>query len=818
ALLVGAAGTAALWKVSAVPTTASLMALYIWTGLLASVVVTQFWVQLGEQMDVGQAKRAYPVVASGAMLGATVGSALAGAALRFEAPRFLLALAAVLFAVAAILPAFVRNDVVVTAPEPAAVDAEAPGLREMRADPYLQRILWLALIGPIIGMGVDFIFKSIVTREVGRAELGPFFARYNTIVNATALVFQVTIAPRLLQSLGVVRNLCLLPASLGLVAAGVSGTAALPAALLLRGTDGVLRHSLHRSATEILFLPLAPATRGALRGLAESIGQRGGQVLGSVLILAALAFGASPRQLSAGVAVLCAVWLFGYLDLQRHYLERFRAQLRALSTGEDAGVPELDLQSLETLVATLSASNDGEVIAALDLLATYDRTRLVSPLILYHPSALVVLRALQLFDGVARDDVQAIRRRLLDHTDPTVRATALRAYVANGGDRAVVRKRLQTDPSSLVRTTALVLWMGGDDTPEQELRELVADLVSLPDEASRLAVASTLAELPMRVIVPVARGLLTDATSAVRRQVARTLSTEPTVDGIPLLTELLALPDCRAAARAGLLALGAPALDHLARTLEDSTSSPAVRRHLPRTLSRFGTERAATVLVEQLMREEDGRLVNNILRGLGRLRADHPEVPVDQRALVTVAERFLHRMIELLVYQVAYDLGGAADPEDLLGPLIAEERQHALERVFRVLQIIETREEFASLHAALTGDVDGARAGAREVLGHVLDGPFRDALLAMTDGIPAVEQLRVAAAAWPLPIADVALAAAQREDDGSSLSLDTPALAAVTDALCADSSAILSSVARYHLGRPKVSATTLPVETPRAAG
>jgi ATP:ADP antiporter, AAA family len=817
ALALGAVGTAVLWRFVVAPSTTSLMALYIWTGLLASAVVTQFWVLLGGQMDVAQAKRAYPLVAAGGMLGATIGSLLAAAALQFGGPHILLPLAAVMFACAAGLPAFVMRDAVVSAALPGATDI-APDLREIRRDPYLKRILALALFGPVIAMGIDFIFKSLVSREVPRAELGPFFARYNTLVNAAALVFQVTLAPRLLQSFGVVRNLCFLPASLGVVAAGVAGTMALPAALILRGTDGVLRHSLHRTATEILFLPLSPATRSALRGLAESIGQRGGQVLGALLIMAAIAVGASPRHLAIGVALLCGLWLFGYVRLQTHYLERFRAQLRALSTSDDVTVPALDLQSLETLVATLSSSIDGEVLAALDLLAIYQRTHLVSPLILYHPSTPVVLRALPLFDGNARDDVQLLRRRLLEHGDPAVRAAALRSIMASGGDRAVVRRVLGSDVSPSVRSTALVLWLGTGDTPADELAEVVAELVSLPDEASRLAVASTLGELPARVMSAVARGLLHDASPGVRREVARTLAVAPTPDRIELLTELLAQPDCRADARAGLLILGSPALEHLARALGAPETPAALRRHLPRTLSRFGTERAAAVLVGQLACEENDRLVDKILRGLGRLRADHPECRVDRPALIAIQERFLQRMVELLAYRVGHELMGAPDNGDLLGPLIVEEQQHALERVFRMLQILETREDFASLHAALTGYVPSARANARELLGYVLDGPFRDALLAMTDAIPGLDQLQTAAAARPFPTAAAVLAAAAQQTKAEAPTPPKGDLwSDVVEAMCGDSSVILASVARYQFRRRDPEGPTAPGGL-RAAG
>ena len=127
-------------------------------------------------------------------------------------------------------------------------DDERPGLAAVWADPYLKRLLVVATIGPIVAMAVDFAFKSIVSQTVPRADLGPFFARYNAVVNGVALAVQLALAPRLLQSVGVVRVLCLLPSTLGVAAAGLAVAGGLPAALLLRGIDGTLRHSVHRAA------------------------------------------------------------------------------------------------------------------------------------------------------------------------------------------------------------------------------------------------------------------------------------------------------------------------------------------------------------------------------------------------------------------------------------------------------------------------------------------------------------------------------------------------------------------------------------------
>lgn len=816
-LLFGAVGTLAFWWIVAAATSSSLMALYIWTGVLASIVVTQFWADLGSRMDVGQAKRAYAIVAAGGMMGATAGSLLAGAALHFEGPRVLLPVAAGLFGLAAGIAALSGATVVpaIAAPaDPSAADDDVISLEIVWKDQYLKRILLLAIVGPIIAMGIDFIFKSIVSHAVPRAALGPFFARFNAIVNATALIFQLTLASRLLQHLGVVRNLCLLPGALGLVAAGVAGTATLPAALVLRGTDGVLRHSLHRAATEILFVPLSASTRSALRGLAESLGQRGGQVLGSVAILVASAFSASPRELAVGVALLCFCWLVGYVRLQQHYVERFRNHLRTLSVA-DATVPELDLQSLETLVATLSASNDAEVRAALDLLDVYGRLRLVSPLILYHPSSPVVIRALTLFERVQRDDIQAIRRRLLDHHDPEVRAAALRGWVGGGGEATVVRTLLRSDPSSLVRRTALVLWLGFAEMSDPELDDAVADLIGPSDHASRRAVATALSELPVRVLVPVASALLDDPTPAVRREVARALAIKPDEHRLLLLTRMVAISECRASARAGLCALGEPALEHLARVLADETTLPLLRRHLPRTISRFASARAADILVTQLAHERDGRVVYKILRGLGRMRTDDPTIPVDRPSMLRLAEDGLRRMIALLAYRVVHELRRTTEDSDLLAQLIAEKERRSLEKVFRTLQILETGEEFVTIFAGLSADLPDTRASARELIGHILDGPFRDALLALTDTLPAVERLAAANDALPVPLAATALAAWRTHANGTSAASNGEDAAAVVEAMHHDRNVVLASLARFAIPAfPPAS----PIEATRVAG
>jgi hypothetical protein len=261
---------------------------------------------------------------------------------------------------------------------------------------------------------------------------------------------------------------------------------------------------------------------------------------------------------------------------------------------------------------------------------------------------------------------------------------------------------------------------------------------------------------------------------------------------------------------------------------------PALRRHLPRTISRFASPRAVEILTAQLAREQDERVVYKILRGLGRLVADEPSLAVDRPALIATAEQMVARTVDLLAYRVADDLlrelatgaGGTPDatrpevpPHEMepLGALLAELEQRELERVFRVLQILETGEDFAALFAALSAATPAASAGAREVMGHVLDGRFRDVLLALTDGVTPSERLAAAASALPTDAAAHVLDAARLRAGAGAPHEVAAALAGVADAMRADRNALLSSLAAHGLPA-RLARLTPPVEEdPRVA-
>src|SRR5688572_26898589 len=311
ALLVAcAAVTFAFWLVGSWRAPWQLRALYVWTGLLGTLAALQFWMVLGELYTVTQAKRLYKIVGTGALLGAVAGAALARVvAERFGAPPLVLVSSLVLLATGLGPALLVRRPAGAVAREGSGGPNLVQAIRMVGTNPYVKMLGGLMLVSTVALTLADYVFKSEVAKWVPREELGMFFANFYMILNLLALAAQTLLMGWLMRVLGLHRTLWVLPGFIFLGAAGVALGGALVAALLLKGADGTLRHSLHRTGTELLFVPLPDGLRSRAKPIIDVIGQRGGQAVASLLILAEVSQNRGNSVLAAAAAALCILWV-----------------------------------------------------------------------------------------------------------------------------------------------------------------------------------------------------------------------------------------------------------------------------------------------------------------------------------------------------------------------------------------------------------------------------------------------------------------------------------------------------------------------------
>ncbi len=738
-LLMAAIVTATFWLFVGSGQAWVLYSLYAWSGVLASLVVVRFWTVLGSRFTVTQAKRVFPVIASGSVAGAILGSGLARILTEVLDPRHLVLAAGLAFLVSSTAPS------VIAAQEPPPARRRHWGdlgavARSIWTGPYLRRVAALVLFATVTFTLVDFVFKSAADRYVAPDQLGEFFATVYLSFNVISLLVQVLGVALLLRWVGLVSAVSVVPAILLVSTLGFAVGGGLTLALVLKGADGTLRHSLYRTGTELLFVPLSDRLRTQVKGVIDVLGQRGGQALAAIVILMLLSTTSNLAVFAALACLTAAAWLVVAVGLREPYLDLFRQTLHAESGPRGSGFPALDMASLETLMATLNETDDRRVIAALDLLEEQGKVAVIPAPLLYHPSPPVVVRSLDLFTVAGRDDALPMVTRLLDHSDAEIRAASVRALSAMDPRRPVFEKALlDADPRVAATARAALVACGWAEGRELALQ--LQDAVIRGDRAVQRATAMALRVRPNPQLEEVLLELMAAEDPDVLAEAiaaARALRTPALVE--PLIG-LLGRRAAREEARAALAAFGPLALERLGVALESPEVPHGIRRHVPGAIALVGSVRAPEILLKHLEHEPDGMIRFKVLRALGRWRREQPSFPLDvgllQGALgYAVSTGFrLMGWRHALIDAAEEDATLRTELHVVLVALLRDKQDNALERVFRLLNLQSGSEEFQRVYRGLHSPHPGSRAGSRELLHHMVLPPIRKPLVTLVDDL-----------------------------------------------------------------------------------
>jgi ATP:ADP antiporter, AAA family len=746
---VAGAVTATFWVVMGMLGDLGLYALYVWSGVLTTLVLVHFWALLGEIFSITQAKRLYGFIGAGSVLGAIVGSGTASALARVVPAGALLAVSAGGFFATAAVPLFFGK----TSAAPVEPTAQKSGLlgdaRHVIRQPYALRVAVLLIVSTTCVTVADYLFKSTVAATIPKAQLGAWLGSVYFVLNLLSLGAQLGLVRWLLRRFDLSTALVVLPVLLAMGGVGLVAGGGLVAALVVKGADGTLRYSLHRTATELLFVPLGDESRRRTKAFLDIAGQRGGQTIASLGILGATAL-ALPGALGVVLLILAVVWIGSAVDLRRHYLDLFRKHLCQGRTVLATDFPELDVASLETLVAALDSQDDAEVLAALDVLEREKKGRLVPGLILYHPSEEVVVRALRLFVGSGRPNVVPIVDRLLEHESVRVRSAAIAARAVLAHDARLLNMRLSLEESPEVRATIVVHLIAGGEIVGAEADERLADLVRRGSAATRVALADAVALREAKSLTGVFADLARAPEAEVRVATARAIARLHMPELMPTLVELLGDERARPIARGALAAHGDAAFVELERVLADSDGRREVRCEVPRAMVLLDPQRAAVVLTAALPHEGNGMVRYRAIRALERLISEHPDIRLDPEPMSKAIDGTLARAYRYLERALVLERGAAATParatpgHGLLVAILRDKQRTAVERLFRLLGLRMPAEDFGRIYRGVEGTDRGARASSIELLENLLEPPLRGAVVGLVDDIPDAERLAAA--------------------------------------------------------------------------
>lgn len=723
-----------------------LYVLYVWSGVVTATVLVHFWSILGDVFTATQAKRVFGVVGIGGMVGAVAGSGTVSLIARSVGPKAIVFGAAVGFLLVALLPRALpsrEGTLKASARQPnehdPLVDRFRANMKYATRGPYVWRLIGIALAGSTAVTLTDFVFKQAIVSYVPPADLTTAFARTYAVLNMLSLVVQLLGVSVLLRRFAPAKLISVLPLFLVFGGAATAVTGGLAGALFAKGADGALRHGLNRTSLELLTVPLSEEARRKVKTALDIVGQRGGQIVASSIILLASATAHGARSTAAVLVLVSVVWAGLALKLHGYYLAQFRDSIVAPERRVATGA--LDVASLETLVATLDSDSTDEVLAALSLLEREGKAHLVPGLILFHPREDVVVAALRLFVHRKRPLPAHARAHIISHPSARVRAEAYAAMVSVDADGGVSASLLETETSPEVRAALLTALIANDAIEYERGRSMLDAILLASGSAAKIIVAETIGWRRVAILDDLAAHLATDPDRDVRVAAIHALGSIATPHAGAALVDLLGDDTVQEKVRAALVYAGPVGFAALADALEDRARASAVRWAIPRALASVDPPAAARVLLENLEHESDGMVRYRTLVALGTIVERAPHVILDIGRIHAEIRENVARAYRTMDRRMILEAGAAADSSrateghKLLVDLLRGKEKSAVGRIYRLLGLAFPQHEFGAIYRALENGERPQRAGAVELTSNLLPSPLREAVVGLVDDL-----------------------------------------------------------------------------------
>ncbi|MEO8680643.1 MAG: Npt1/Npt2 family nucleotide transporter [Vicinamibacterales bacterium] len=261
---------------------------YLWIGVQAALSVPHAFVLGSRVLNIRQGRRLCGLIGAGATLGGIGG----GLATQLLAAR--LGTASLLLA-AGMLTALCPVIVALAWQEGTGRCASSPGsLRKCASlvwtSRHLRAMACLGFASSAVTSIAGLQFKAIAGQSIHSPEhLAAFFGSFSLVAGLVALASQVLVTPRVLNRLGLGAALTIAPAALVAGSLGVLFSGTLIAAVILKGSDQVLRYSVDRTAVDLLYRPLPPHEIFEGRMLIDAIICRIGDAAGALAAFAGVA-------------------------------------------------------------------------------------------------------------------------------------------------------------------------------------------------------------------------------------------------------------------------------------------------------------------------------------------------------------------------------------------------------------------------------------------------------------------------------------------------------------------------------------------------
>ena len=405
---------------------AAAVLLFFHSSVLGAIAISSFWSLLNERFDAHSAKLLMARVAGAATFGGLIG----GVGAERVAALFPQGTLLPILGFVGLIPVAGALAVGRGAPVNRAEDEPdlGGGWTQIRRQPLLRNLALVVALAATITAIVDYLLKAEAVAYFGRGPaLVRFFGLFHAGTALAAVLLQVSLGRVVLGRLGLGGSVASHPAAVG--AASVLGLV-LPIPLggiFSRGLDVVVRNSTFRAGYEMLYTPLAEATKRSAKSVIDVAVDSAGKGVGALLVV--LLVSLAPLHPFAVLGAAAAAVAIGEFivarRLQAEYLSALEGGLRRQGADIERAV-EYSMTDF-TLVGAMAGLDRPAVLQALKSPGPLQRSA--------QPADPVVAALIEFRSG----DLERIRAALRDPPrDPLIISSLVPLLARDGVLRPVV--------------------------------------------------------------------------------------------------------------------------------------------------------------------------------------------------------------------------------------------------------------------------------------------------------------------------------------------------------------------------------------------
>jgi AAA family ATP:ADP antiporter len=698
------------------------MIFWFWADIFLVTSVTQFWILINDIYNPRQAKRLIGFLVSGGLLGGVAGALLASLS-KIVGTENLLLICPFMLGICIVIVNRVQRLIQKEKKEevkpskarkkPKIGYGKSFGL--LRKNRHLLLLTGIMAAAIIVTTLIDFQFNYFVedaypNKDARTAFLGIFFTVFLIFSN----LLHVFSTNRILKNFGIRAALLIAPFFL-LIFSGaifIVPFALIYWALIIKGTDKSLAHSLNQSVRELLYIPIPPEIKYKAKVFIDMFVNKFAKGIGALLILlffSVLSF--EIKYISIIAIVFILIWIILNLLITQEYVNIVKRNI------------EIKWQDADKFVAD-----------KIDI----DMTKLVFDTIESKKRS-SVLYAMNLFDLVKKEKLSSKLKKIISYKSDEVRASSMDSLLEVDGEVLIPETEDSLDEESLDSQVKEIMSLNVYQELMKDHLDKIVGEEGNEEEVTRMEAAKVMGMMePTASVVHNLSKLLRDKSPEVVNYALESAGKLKKREFVPFIIQNLKNHSLQSAANKALAEYGVKIIGTLKDYLGDSTEETRLRKAIPDILAQTGAQRAADALTLEL-RKESRDVESEIVSAMYKMRSEKPKIHFREQIVMPQVIREIKE--SYLILKEIHELR-ADKKKEFLAKDLENNLARYLKYIFELLSLIYPREDIIKAYQNITTGTKKAIDYSVELLDNLVKKEIMEVLLPLIEDIPFEDKVK----------------------------------------------------------------------------